>query len=318
MSVRKTRHDRIAIVGCGHVGATSAYALMMRGAAREIILIDANHDVAESEAMDLQHAASMNRPVHIRAGDYADAAQASIVIIAAGVGGAPGESRLDLLARNVGVVRECMKQLGAEGFSGILLMTTNPVDVLTQVAQEESGFAAARVIGSGTLLDSARLRAMIGEALSVEARSVHAYIIGEHGDSEIAAWSSANIAGVPLREYANSAEVIDPDAMLQRVRGAAPDIIRHKGYTSFAIASCVARICEAILRDEHAVLPVSTLLHGQYGITGVYLSLPCVVGRSGIERAIGIPLDPSEYAGLHASANVLRRSLLEVRGGSIA
>lgn len=159
---------------------------------------------------------------------------------------------------------------------------------------------------------------MIGEALAVEARSVHAYIIGEHGDSEIAAWSSANIAGVPLREYAGSAERIDPDTLLRRVRCAAPDIIRHKGYTSFAIASCVARICEAILRDEHTVLPVSTLLQGEYGIEGVYLSLPCIVGRSGIERTIKIPLDSSEHAGLHASANVLRRSLHEVRGGSIA
>jgi L-lactate dehydrogenase len=317
MSNSTVRHDRIAIIGCGHVGSTCAYALMMKGTAREIILIDADGNVAESEAMDLQHAASMNRPVHIRAGDYKDAAQSSIVIITAGVGGSPGESRLDLLARNVGVVRECMKQLGAEGFAGILLMTTNPVDVLTQVAQHESGFPAARVIGSGTLLDSARLRAMIGAALSVEARSVHAYIIGEHGDSEIAAFSSATIAGVPLREYAESAKGIEPHTLLQRVRSAAPDIIRHKGYTSFAIASCVARICEAILRDEHAVLPVSTLLQGEYGIEGVYLSVPCIIGRAGIERVIEIPLDESERAGLHASAQVLRQSLREVRVGGI-
>ena len=313
---RQIARDSIAIIGCGHVGSTSAYALMLRGVARELILLDINRDTAEAEAMDLQHAVAMTRPVRIRVGDYRDAAQASIVIIAAGVAGEPGESRLNLLARNVRVVRDCMTALSAEGFTGIVLMTTNPVDVLAQVAYEESGFPAGRVIGSGTLLDSARLRAMLGEELGVEARSVHAYIIGEHGDSEIAAWSSADVAGVPLREYARDGQLIDPSAVLERVRQAAPDIIRSKGFTSFAIASCVTRICEAILRDEHTVLPVSTLLSGQYGLFGVYLSLPCVVGRSGVERVIEMPLDAVEHAGLHASAGVLQRALLAVRSGS--
>ena len=313
---RQIARDSIAIIGCGHVGSTSAYALMLRGVARELILLDINRDTAEAEAMDLQHAVAMTRPVRIRVGDYRDAAQASIVIIAAGVAGEPGESRLNLLARNVRVVRDCMTALSAEGFAGIVLMTTNPVDVLAQVAYEESGFPAGRVIGSGTLLDSARLRAMLGEEVGVEARSVHAYIIGEHGDSEIAAWSSADVAGVPLREYARDGQLIDPSAVLERVRQAAPDIIRSKGFTSFAIASCVTRICEAILRDEHTVLPVSTLLSGQYGLFGVYLSLPCVVGRSGVERVIEMPLDAVEHAGLHASAGVLQRALLAVRSGS--
>lgn len=286
---------------------------MLRGAARELILLDINPEAAQAEAMDLQHAVPMGRPVHIRAGDYRDAATASIVVITAGVGGEPGESRLDLLERNVGVVRACMAALSAEGFMGIVLMATNPVDVLAQVAYEESGFSAARVIGSGTLLDSARLRAMLGEELGVEARSVHAYIVGEHGESEIAAWSSASVAGVPLREYARDGQLSDPGAVLQRVREAAPEIIRSKGYTSFAIASCVTRICEAILRDEHTVLPVSTLLSGQYGITGVYLSLPCVIGRKGVERVVEIPLDAAEQAGLRKSAGVLQRALLVVR-----
>ena len=312
MTVHPSR-DTIAIIGCGHVGSTSAYALMLRGVAREIILLDNNRAAAEAQAMDLQHAVPMNRPIRIRAGDYRDAAEASIVVITAGVGGEPGESRLDLLARNAIVVRECMAALSAEGFSGIVLMTTNPVDVLAQVAYEASGLPAGRVIGSGTLLDSARLRAMLGEELGVEARSVHAYIIGEHGDSEIAAWSSASVAGVPLHEYAQEGQLTDPAALLERVRHAAPDIIRSKGFTSFAIASCVARICEAIMRDEHSVLPVSTLLTGQYGITGVYLSLPCVLGRAGVERVIAIPLNDVEHAGLHASAGVLQRALRSVQ-----
>ena len=311
----ETLPDSIAIIGCGHVGSTSAYALMLRGVARDLVLLDANHAAAEAEAMDLQHAVPMGRPIRIRAGDYADAARAGIVIISAGVGGKPGESRLELLERNVDVVRECMTALSAEGFMGIVLMTTNPVDALAQVAYEQSGFPASRVIGSGTVLDSARLRAMLGEDLGVEARSIHAYVIGEHGDSEIIAWSSASVAGVPLLQYARDGQLADPGALLQRVRQAAPDIIRSKGFTSFAIASCVTRICEAIIRDEHTVLPVSTLLTGQYGISDVYLSLPCVVGRVGVERVIDIPLDAAEHAGLHHSAGVLQHALQSVRHG---
>lgn len=308
----ETIDHRIAIVGCGRVGATSAYALMMRGVARELVLVDLDRGLAEGEAMDLQHAVPMGRPVRIWAGDYREAARAAIVVIAAGVSSKPGESRLELLGRNVVVVRACMKQLLAEGFAGIVLMTTNPVDVLAQVAQEESGLPVARVIGSGTVLDSARLRAMLGEELGVEARSVHAYIVGEHGDSEIAVWSSAQIAGLGVRAY-REGECPDLEALLGRVRTAAPEIIKHKGYTSFAIASCVTRICEAILRDERTVLPVSTMLTGQYGIDGVYLSLPCVVGRGGVERVVALPLDEAELAGLRASAEVLRRTLASVR-----
>ena len=307
------RLDRIAVVGCGHVGATAAYSLLLGGVANEIVLIDANPRCAEGEAMDLQHAVPLARPARVWAGDYADAAGADIAVIAAGVGSRPGESRLDLLGRNVHIIRECVRGLLSAGFGGIVLMTTNPVDILAQVAQAESGVPAGRVISSGTVLDTARLRSMLGERLGVEARSIHAYVVGEHGDSEVAAWSSARIAGVPLKDYCAAAGAdVDFEELLRRVRGAAPEIIRHKGYTSTAIASCVARICEAILRDEHTVLPVSTLVTGQYGIEGVYLSLPCVVGREGVERVIEIPLDEEELAGLRASASVLKRTLAEM------
>ena len=305
----------MAVVGCGHVGATSAYALMLSGVAREIVLVDADPRRAEGEAMDLQQAVALSRPVGVRAGDWRDAARASIAVIAAGVGGRPGESRLDLLGRNAVVIREVMSKLLSEGFGGVVLMTTNPVDVLSQFAQEDSGLAVERVIGSGTVLDSARLRAMLGEELGVEPRSVHAHVIGEHGDSEIAAWSAARVAGVPLEDYCRAEGFCpDFDDFLRRVRRAAPDIIERKGYTAFAIASCVARICEAVLRDERTVLPVSTLMRGQYGIEGVYLSLPCVVGRRGVERVIELPLNDDERAGLRASADVLRRALESVKG----
>jgi L-lactate dehydrogenase len=298
---------RIAIIGCGHVGATTAYASVLSGLAREIVLVDMNPQRAEGEAMDLQHAVPLARPVRVWAGDYSDAAQSAIVVITAGVGGRPGETRLDLLGRNAVVVRDCIRELMTAGFDGIILMTTNPVDILAQIAQQESRLPVSRVIGSGTVLDTARLRAMLGEQLGVEARSVHAHIIGEHGDSEIAAWSAASVAGVSVDTFAS--DRLDFDAILQRVRRAAPDIIERKGHTAFAIASCVIRICEAILRDEHTVLPVSTMLTGQYGIDGVYLSLPCIVGREGVERVIELPLNETEQEGLLASADVLRKTM---------
>jgi len=311
------RTSRVAVIGSGHVGATAAYALALSGAAREVVLIDRDRGRAEGEAMDLQHAAALARPVRVWAGDYEDAARADIAVIAAGVGGRPGETRLDLLGRNVTVIRECMRELLAAGFDGIVLMTTNPVDVLAQVAQAESNLPVARVIGSGTVLDSARLRAMLGERLGLEARSIHAYVIGEHGDSEIAAWSTARVAGVPLRDYCRAVGVaVDFDELLTDVRRAAPEIIKHKGYTSVAIASCVARICEVILRDEQTVLPVSTMTTGQHGVSGVYLSLPCVVGRGGVSRVIELPLDEAERAGLRASADVLRRTLDGLAAGN--
>nr|MBA2645498.1 L-lactate dehydrogenase [Pyrinomonadaceae bacterium] len=252
--------DRIAIIGSGHVGATCAYALLTSGVAREIVLLDVNAEHAEGEAMDLQHSVPLMSPVQVRAGDYEDAARSSVVVIAGGAGGRPGESRLDLLGRNVIVVRECVRSLMDAGFDGVLLMTTNPVDILAQIAQAESGLPVGRVISSGTVLDTARLRSMIAEELSIDARSIHAYIIGEHGDSEIAVWSSARVAGVPLIDYCAPGACPDFDDLLQRVRRAAPEIIKRKGHTSFAIASCVARICEAIMRNEHTVLPVSTMM----------------------------------------------------------
>jgi L-lactate dehydrogenase len=306
--------SRIAVIGCGNVGTTSAYSLLLKGIAREIVLLDVNHERAIGEAMDLQHSVPLASPTRIWAGDFADAAAADIAVIAAGVGGRPGESRLDLLGRNVVVIREVVENLMRAGFDGLILMTTNPVDILAQVAQRQSELPAARVISSGTVLDTARLRTILGERLGVEARSVHAYIIGEHGNSEIATWSSATVAGVPLRDYARP-QRLDYDEILRQVREAAPQIIKYKGYTSAAIASCVTRICEAVLRDERTILPVSTLAAGQYGIREVYLSLPCVVGREGVEKIIEVPLDENEQQGLKASAEILRRTFDSIDGG---
>lgn len=301
--------DRVAIVGAGHVGATCAYAMLVEGLAREIVLVDLDADRAEGEAMDIGHAVPLSIPVRVWSSGYEDAARAAIAVITAGVGGTQGESRLDLLGRNASVARKIVRNLMENGFDGIILMTTNPVDVLAQIAQIESGLPPAKVIGSGTVLDTARLRALLGERLAIDPRSIHAYIIGEHGDSEVAAWSSARVAGIPLLELAAESGADDFDAMLETVRGAAQAIISRKGYTSFAIASSVAKICEAILRNHRSVLPVSTLTTGQHGIEGIYLSLPCIVGADGVERVLELELSDEELAQLRASAAVLERSL---------
>jgi L-lactate dehydrogenase len=300
--------SRVSIIGCGNVGTASAYALLHNPSVRELVLLDHHSDKAEGEAMDLQHAVPLGRPMQVLAGSYRDVARSALVILTAGTAGQPGESRLDLLERNVKVVHDCVGQLKAEQFQGILLVTTNPVDVLTQVAQQASGWPSSRVIGSGTVIDSARLRALLAAELAVEAQAVHGYIIGEHGDSEIAVWSAVRIAGIPLADFPQAHKLPCYDTLLTQVRQAGPEVVARKGNTCFAIASCVARICEAILRDEHTVLPVSALLTGQYGIDGLYLGTPCIIGASGIERVLELPLNEEERQGLLASAAVLRQA----------
>ncbi len=304
--------DRVAVIGCGNVGATTAYALLQSHLVRELVLLDVNEEKAEGEARDLQHAVPLGPPVQVWVGDYAEAARSAIVVVTAGSAGKQGGSRLDLLDDNIGVIRDCVRQLRAHDFDGILLMTTNPVDILAQVAQEESGLPTERVLGTGTVIDTARLRQMLGDELGVEARALDAFILGEHGDSEIAAWSCAHVAGMPLADFAGTKGPLPAwDEILHRVRRAGPEVAERKGSTTFAIASCVTRICEAILRDEHSVLPVSTRLSGQYGIDGVYLSTPCVVGARGVERVITLPLSETELKDLRASADVLRRARAE-------
>jgi len=312
MKTKAAHLKRVAIIGCGHVGATSAYSLLMNGMVEELVLVDRDGEKLLGEVMDLQHSVPLARPMRIWAGDYEDIAAADIAIIAAGVGTCPGETRLDLLGGNIAVIREIVQKLMRVNFDGIILLTTNPVDILAQIAQEESGLPPARVIGSGTVLDTARLRFLLGEELGVEARSVHAYIVGEHGNSEVATWSAARVGGAPLVDFCQPNRPDFPK-MLERVRQAAPEIVRRKGYTSFAVASCVNRICAAILHNEKTILPVSTMTSGQYGIDGVYLSLPCVVGQGGVEKIVELPLDDAEREGLLASADLLRRTLAELK-----
>lgn len=300
-----SRQTSVAVIGCGHVGATSAYSLLMNGSVEELILVDKDSNKLLGEVMDLQHAVPLAHQTVIRHGTLKDAARADIAVIAAGASPKAGESRLDLLSANIGIVREIIAGLKRHKFDGIILMITNPVDILTQVAQEESGLPASRVIGSGTVLDTARLRAILSDELKIEGRSIHAYIIGEHGESEVATWCAARIGGAPLVDFCTP-DCPDFDDMLIAVRRSAPEIVNRKGYTSFAVGTCVNRICEAILRDERTILPVSVMTSGQYGISGVYLSLPSIVGRSGIEKIVELPLSDDERKGLLKSAAILK------------
>ena len=304
---------RIAVVGAGNVGATFAYALTLSGLASEIVLVDANRQRAEGEAMDLVHAVPFSKPVRIWAGDIDDSAGAAISVVSAGTGQRPGESRLDLLKRNAAIFGEIVPRLAEANPDGIIVVATNPVDVLAQLAQRLSGLPPSRVIGSGTILDTARFRALLAAHLGVDPRSVHAFIVGEHGDSEVPIWSSANVAGMRLTEYCAEAGIpydqAALDAIFEQTRDAAYHIIERKGATYYAVAAGLLRIAEAILRDQRTVLPVSTLIEGAYGIDGIYLSLPTVLGGNGVERVLRLSLTDAEEEGLRRSADVLRGTL---------
>lgn len=307
---------KAAIVGCGFVGAATAFALMESGLFSELVLIDANRARAEGEALDISHGLPFAKPMQIYAGDYPDLADAAIVIVTAGAGQKPGETRLDLTKKNVAIFRSVIPQIAANNQEAILLIVANPVDVLTWEALKLSGYPEGRVFGSGTVLDTARLKYLLGEHLSVDSRSVHAFVVGEHGDSEIAAWSCANVSGIPLHCFCEMRGFFDHDAAMRRiendVRSSAYEIIGKKGATYYGIAMSVRRICEAVVRDEKSILPVSSVVRGEFGIEGVALSLPVIVGRSGVEGPVPIALSPPEQSALRTSAETLRRVIGEI------
>jgi len=306
---------KIAVVGAGHVGATFAYTLMVRGLVSEIVLIDVNRERAEGEAMDLNHAAPLVSSTRVSAGDYGDCEGAAIIVIAGGAAQTPGETRLQLTQRNAAIFREIIPQIVRNNSEAILLVTTNPVDVLTYAAGELSGLPSERVIGSGTVLDSARLRYLLSQHYGIDPQSVHAYIIGEHGDSEVPVWSLANIAGMRLEAFC-AAQGLEHNASMRSIfeetRNAAYRIIERKGATYYAISAALLRIIEAILRDQKTVLTVSTRIANAYGIRNVSLSLPAVVGRSGVERVLNLELSSDELDRLHESAATIRKAIVSV------
>lgn len=304
------------MVGVGHVGTAAAYGLFQNQVASRIVLVDQDARRAEGEAMDLMHGQAYVGRVTVEAGGFERLAGSHVVVVAAGVSQAPGESRLSLLSRNASVFQAIARELDEHAPDATLIIASNPVDILTYVMQELSTRPDAHVIGTGTLLDTARFRALLGEHYGVSPRSVHAYILGEHGDSEVPIWSNALIGGLPLRGRTVLGRPFDDAVMndlFERVRRAAYDIIDRKGHTNTAIGLGIGRVVEAVLEDQKSVLPVSIRLHGEYGLTEVCLSLPCVVGTNGVEGRVLPELDPSERAGLERSAEVLREALDEIQ-----
>lgn len=308
--------DKITVIGAGLVGSTSVYAMMNAGIASEIVLIDVNQKRLSGEVMDLNHGSSFVPQVRVRAGDYPDCADSSIVVITAGVSQRPGESRLDLLKRNVEVFRSIVPNIMRHNDFPLILVVTNPVDLLTLVTLKLSELPPHRVIGSGTVLDSSRFRYLLSEHFNVSAQNVHAYIVGEHGDSEVPTWSLTNIAGISIEDYCRTCEksenCVERERIFNEVKNSAYVIIEGKGATYYAVGLAVRRICEVILRNEHAILPVSSLIDGLYGIKDVALSLPAILDSQGVQKVLELPLTPEEIAGLRASADTLKSVFREL------
>lgn len=313
--MESSKVTRIVVIGTGFVGSSYAYALVNQGLGNELVLIDINQKKAEGDAMDLNHAVPFGAPMRIWAGDYADCKDADLVVITAGANQRPGETRLDLAGRNAQIFRSIVDQVMESGFRGLFLVATNPVDVLSYATWKFSGLPARRVIGSGTILDTARLRHLLSGAYQVNPQNVHAYIIGEHGDTELPVWSHASIGVRPISDYLNQG--IGPtreelDQIFVKVRDAAYHIIERKGATYYAIAMGLARLTRAILNDENSVLTVSTLLSGEYGLEDIYIGVPAVVNRSGVREVVDLNLTGEEREKLHHSAEVLTRVLKNI------
>ena len=302
---------KAAIIGCGFVGSASAFALMQSGLFSELVLIDANHDKAEGEGIDIGHGLALAGQMKIYAGDYDDIVDAAVIIVTAGAAQKPGETRLDLVNKNVNIFKSIIPEIAKRNYKGILLIVANPVDILTYTAVKLSGLPENRVIGSGTVLDTARLKYALGEHLEVDSRSVHSFIIGEHGDSEIVAWSSTNVSGIPVNDFCELRGHFNHEEAMHRiaddVKNSAYDIIEKKGATYYGIAMSVKRICECIMRDEKSILPISSMMHGEYGISDICLSMPTVVGREGVETRVPIQLNEQEESALSASAEQLSK-----------
>ncbi|EOS57259.1 L-lactate dehydrogenase [Paenibacillus barengoltzii] len=299
--------SRVVIIGTGAVGATTAYTLLLRERVSELVLIDANKEKALGEALDMNHGLPFTGGVKLWAGDYSDCAEADVIVIAAGASQRPGETRIDLLKRNAVIFDSIIQNIVKYNNHGIILVATNPVDILSYVTLKKSGFPSNRVIGSGTLLDSARFRYLIGQNKKINPRSIHAHIIGEHGDSEVPLWSLANVAGIGL-EFSDE----DREEIFNNTKNAAYEIINAKGATYYAIALALDRIIVSILQNEGSVLNVSTLLTDYNGVSDVYLGVPSIVDRSGVREVLDLNLDNEELTRFHASANKLKAEIAKL------
>ncbi len=322
MSSTLSPNRKVAIVGAGAVGSTFAYALLQSGLADEIALLDLNRDHAQGQVLDLVHGLPFTRPAAVHVGDSKDYADANVIVITAGAKQQPGESRINLLRRNAEIITAIMHEICAQKSQAVVVVVSNPVDILTCVALKSSGWARGRIIGSGTVLDSARLRYLLSQHCGVDARNIHAYVLGEHGDSEVAAWSMTHIAGMQMDDYcAVCGKCADSwrderQKLADEVRDSAYHIINYKGATYHAIGLALVRVVGAILRNEHSVLTVSTLLAGEYDLHDVCLSVPCIVSRAGLERIIVGRLSNEERRALQASATILKQTLTDLASGN--
>ena len=308
------QRKKVILVGDGAVGSSYAFALVNQGIAQELGIVDLFKEKTQGDAEDLSHALAFTSPKKIYSADYSDASDADLVVLTSGAPQKPGETRLDLVEKNLRITKDVVTKIVASGFKGIFLVAANPVDILTYATWKFSGFPKNRVVGSGTSLDTARFRQALAEKVDVDARSIHAYIMGEHGDSEFAVWSHANVAGVKLEQWLqanrdlNEADLVE---LFISVRDAAYSIINKKGATYYGIAVALARITKAILDDENAVLPLSVFQEGQYGVENVFIGQPAIVGAHGIVRPVNIPLNDAETQKMQASAKELQEIINE-------
>lgn len=304
---------KISIIGAGSVGATTAYALMIHSMATEIVIVDVNKEKTLGEVLDLSHGADFVKPVNIIAGEYEDTKDSDIIIITAGAAQKPGETRIELVNKNVKIMKSIVPNVVKNSPNAILLVVSNPVDILSAIVYELSGFPKERVIGSGTVLDTSRLKYELGKELNLDPRDIQTYIMGEHGDTEFAAWSLTNVQGIKVEDYCKSLSLIYNQEVKNKaynnVKNAAYEVISKKGATFYAIALAVTRIVEAILGDEKCILPISTLVEDYYGINDIYLGIPSIVGINGVEKILKVDLDKEEIKNLKNSANSLKKVL---------
>ncbi|OTP27265.1 L-lactate dehydrogenase [Enterococcus mundtii] len=313
----KKTSRKVVIVGTGFVGTSIAYAMINQGVANELVLIDVNQEKAEGEALDLLDGMAWGeKNVSVWSGTYEECKDANLVILTAGVNQKPGQTRLDLVKTNAAITRQIVKEVMASGFDGIFVVASNPVDILTYLTWQESGLPASRVVGTGTTLDTTRFRKEIALKLAVDPRSVHGYILGEHGDSEVAAWSHTTVGGKPIMEYVEKdhrLEENDLTVLADKVKNAAYEIIDRKKATYYGIGMSTTRIVKAILNNEQAVLPVSAYLNGEYGEEDIFTGVPSIVDENGVREIIDLSITPQEKSMFHKSVSELKAVLDTVR-----
>jgi L-lactate dehydrogenase len=306
--------NKISIIGAGNVGAATAFSLMLNTVASELIIVDIDNKRAEGEALDIYQGTSLIAPTIVKAGSIADTIDSDIVVITAGAAQKPGETRLDLVNKNIAIYKKLIPDIVIHNPNAILLVVSNPVDILTYITWKISGFSKERVIGSGTVLDTSRFKSSIAREFDIDARNVHGYIIGEHGDSEIAVWSRTSIGGISFDDFLKSSHIKEKgfkERIAKEVKNAAYEIIQRKGYTNYAVAVAVTRICRAILRDEKSILTTSTYLDGQYKVHDVYLSTPTIISRKGVHQILEFDLAAEEQIAFEESAQIMKKILKE-------